>query len=778
MATDDSSGGGGGWPPSETDAQVGTLVNASEELTQLSSRVGVSGENLLGSISTGAMSFSDAISPAISSQGQAAVNACQQVVGEALVGASVTAAFSEDVGDYLSKIATLQARWSPWANGGAGTASALRLDEEALEAQREAIRGQIQKEANDAYSDLEDAADDRGSQLAAGATRENVRNLVGEGSMSWWAAFELFGYGYAGEPSDSVINEAAERVALLINSHGIVAGDFDMSSVERANRIMEILGLTDKYNLFATRLMEELGPNQLGDHPDAIARYAAILDDSDATTTAMDLYKNLGLALASATDTSNEHHVDHAWVQEFMDYGATDATGGYGYQKLAPLLLHGEYAGEFIVPVTNHMIGMDRDGADWGMVHSEGNPLFEGTPFAFNPVNAALDAVDRNPEAATMLFSGYQGDYDYTGLQLDPPDPLTYLLDNAANAPTEEGGVWTDISADLAGNAMVAAVTGVPSHVAGGGTEIDPPTAEMADILARMVEHTGNDPSRWMPNGAATDMVEDFGVITHYYMDDFYHHFVNAEYSDNETFNNLMPGLFGAEVDFSGEKGPNQWFQILGSQKATALQATTDAEAYGRYALDTVLANGGNEAQAGQAVYPIGGISAHVANGQIEAHDSEKIKEQDRNNLFVDQGKKVIDKAVGLTPWAKHPVGGKVNGFVTDSIATFLKSDVSDELFQHEGEFHREMRDSLMSDWWHELLDEHYDDMSDTERENWDSEIRSELHDGFTTNVNQRADQHGNQSMDESEDGSEKKEKTTADKIVEAVLPEWLRKPS
>lgn len=753
MVIAESPGGSGGWPPNETDAAVGTLVNASEELTQLSSRVGVSGQDLLGSVSTGAMSFSDAISPAISAKGHEAVSACQNVVGEALVGASVAAAFSEDISDYNSKITTLQNRWAPWAGGGVGTASALRLSEEEIDAQREAIRGQIQKEANDAYSELEDAADDRGAQLSAGATKDNVRDLIGEGTLSWWAAYELFGFGVAGNPPDFVVEEAAERVAELLNSHGIVAGEFDMSHVDHANRIMEIMGLSTQRDLFATKLMEEMGPSQLGDHPDAIARYAATLDDPDAIATVETLYANLGVALATATDKSSEHHVSDEWVQEFMDYGASNESGTYGYQKLAPLFRHGVYSEDFIVPVAHHVVGLDRDGADWGLVAGDGHPMYEGTPYAYNPVNSALFALDRNPDAALAFFTHRPDSwgFEYTDLQLEPPDPLEYLLNNSEN-PTE-GIVDTNISADLTGDAIIAAVTGVTSNAAESGTEIDPPTAMQATLLARTVDIVGEDPSRWMPNGAATDMVEDFATVTNYYMDDFYNHFLNdvyAEDGDGAAFRDKMPDLFGAEVDFFNNKGPNQWFQILGSQKETALEVSAGLDRYGSYALSTVLENGGSTAEAGQAVYPIGGITAQLANGQIEAHDAEKIQEQDRNNFAIDQGKKVVDKGLGLTPWGKTPVGSKANSFATKLLTDAVKMDVTTELFENEGETNNEIEEQLITEeWWKEILEEH---RPEAEYGEYNVEIKSELSDGFRVGINEKTDEHGNSSGDEAED--------------------------
>jgi hypothetical protein len=367
----------------------------------------------------------------------------------------------------------------------------------------------------------------------------------------------------------------AERAAELLNG-----GEDGQLSEAELDEFNAVAGYWGDNPLFATNLMNELGPEclytGLGD--------IAAIDRSLNPETIQQAWENLGVTLATATDPSRQPHVDETWIEAFMEQGMTvmhdpDAPQGMqdirGYQLVAPLLTSGDYATDFIVPVTDEMLVLDSQDLWYDVDDAHGLSLAE---HGDNPVNYALDALDRNPEAALEFFSG--DDRDLTVSNGDSLNPMEYLMERTAVGPHVSPDL--SLNADMIGNAFEAAATGLPSDTPiDGDTPRPEHTQEQALFTERLMAYS-LDHAEWFtgfdntvdaitPNWAVADasplapMLDNMGDITAHYIEDFH----RALASDDGTDQFWLADSYGAATTFANPGDGNaqmarDWFQLLG----------------------------------------------------------------------------------------------------------------------------------------------------------------------------------------------------------------------
>ncbi|CAM3518087.1 hypothetical protein [Stackebrandtia soli] len=414
-------------------------------------------------------------------------------------------------------------------------------------------------------------------------------------------------------------------------------GELSDKEVEELN---EMLAENEGDPAFATTLMEKVG----GDTLVTIVNQTAFTSE-DGDPQVQDLYEGLGIALATATDKDNEPHVSDEWIDDLMAEGSENhivsvgdqgqAVGLTGYQLLAPLLRHGEYDPDFIVPVTQHMMALDSElqsdnfEESWsvGADSLPGDiPNFD-EKIAINPLNAGLLAVDHNPEAAIQLFNKTGEVIEVDGEEIRCPDPLEYVLDNATDtdysAETEYRGTdysrYDGVNGDIAGGAIEAACTGLPSNTDYSTADTIPShTTEMTNVTERLIEHVAANPEDFGGKDArASSMVDNFADITSNYSSDFYGAYVDDSSQDADW----MPPINGEPLNLErhGNVGQisstDEWMQVLGHDEAAMSQVLGSMEATAAFS----VAQCDDDLSVTAAVSAYGSVAGEMSQGQLEA---------------------------------------------------------------------------------------------------------------------------------------------------------------
>ncbi|MGH8791685.1 MAG: hypothetical protein ACRDXX_03460 [Stackebrandtia sp.] len=475
-------------------------------------------------------------------------------------------------------------------------------------------------------------------------------------------------------PSVQEAQDAADEV-LEAAEDGVLTDD----EIDEVNELLEEY---EENPYFAEHLMTGLGPdglvNMVGGTTFASGDNAP---DSDAVN---EMYEHLGTTLATATDPSNEPHVDSEWIDGLMEQGASQVTVAnpddpdepyvqYGYQALAPLLPHGKFDSSFIVPVTEHMLALDAQDGDvmWDGVGIAANPhLAADDPINVNPLNAGLIALDNNPDAAADFFGKTTNSEQYPGAIGDEPvdavaDPLQYLLDNANHPDLDTG-----IDPALLGNSLEAATTGLTAGTDPGDS---PPkhTEEMAGITRRLIEHVAGDPSAFEgPNSRLGAMTDNFANVTLSYIEDIYGAYVHGG-ADNAW----VPDSWGAPLGIAGihegDANPvlNEWLQVIGHDQDALSKVTGGMEAVTTQALSAAaMMTDGNAMNAAGA---FGKISAELINGMWEGIRTETFAES--NNDSIDMANEGTKYLIGKIPGGSELM--LVGGGWVDSLYDLAKDD-------------------------------------------------------------------------------------------------------
>lgn len=456
---------------------------------------------------------------------------------------------------------------------------------------------------------------------------------------------------------------ASKAVDLL---NGGADGKMSPAELDEFNRLV---GDRSGQPEFSTALMNKLGPGGLVDHLDKVAN--DVFGDDKSTYGKEQLaamHESLGKTLATATDPTKQPHVDQRWTAEFMNRGAAgdNSNAPNGYQAVAPLLQHGKYHEDFLTPVAEHMMAIDRR-RDWPD-GSELDNLTGPKGIGANPLNYALEALDHNPKAAQHLFTGSgKGMEDIEGVDLSGTpaveDPVRYLMDRAEGPDAANRDT---IDPDRVGNALESAATGVSTDPDYKDRPVVAPEAgKVADqIIDYAAEH--RDKFTEAPMNA---MMDNFGNITAAYMDDF--HRAMASPGDEHWALNRGAGLdLGSPSDENAERA-GEWLKLMGTDQVATAKAWAASEALMYDQMGAAKNNSGLQSGLGyEEVFEMHGrTTAALTVGTLDAVADGVHQKAESHNAVVDGVKEVLDAGAGVTAgYLTGPWGGEAVGQITDHV--------------------------------------------------------------------------------------------------------------
>ncbi|MET9180714.1 hypothetical protein ABZX88_21185 [Kitasatospora aureofaciens] len=279
---------------------------------------------------------------------------------------------------------------------------------------------------------------------------------------------------------------------------------------------------------------------QSGDYANSPARSAAIKG----------IQKDLGLTLATATDTKQPFHVSDAWETKLRAAGATQipvppgadpAHSPYGYQILANVLRNGKYDPHFLDPIAEHVTQLTNENPmRWDAATKASYPFTEvkfigvpdkdGNVRGVNPMSAVLDALGHSPEAATMFFHDTPTTYNPDGTVKSHGGENTYLkmlTDNGSRSllldqqypPRPNPGTADPFDVTSLGHALEAATTGRAYDDVHG--KFPPHTSDMNAVMQQVVTRFGTaDGPDLLNGGRFSNLNGSLGNMTANYIGD------------------------------------------------------------------------------------------------------------------------------------------------------------------------------------------------------------------------------------------------------------------
>ncbi|MEU3573961.1 hypothetical protein AB0E96_36945 [Kitasatospora sp. NPDC036755] len=263
-----------------------------------------------------------------------------------------------------------------------------------------------------------------------------------------------------------------------------------------------------------------------------MAKYGAMAQSGDfagspaRSATIKGIQKDLGLTLATATDTRQPLHVSDEWETRFraagakqipVPAGADPAHSPYGYQIMANLLRNGKYDDHFLVPVAQHITQLTEENPmRWDAATKATYPFTElafigvpdkdGNIRGLNPMSAVLEGLGHSPEAATRFFHDAPATFNPDGTvrstggentylkTLTDPGSRSLLLDQQY-PPRPNPGTADPFDVGALGHALEAATLGRPYDAP--DAPLPPHSKEMGEVMKAVVDRFGGE------NGAA-----------------------------------------------------------------------------------------------------------------------------------------------------------------------------------------------------------------------------------------------------------------------------------
>ncbi|MGW8763329.1 hypothetical protein ACWGN5_12610 [Streptomyces sp. NPDC055815] len=210
----------------------------------------------------------------------------------------------------------------------------------------------------------------------------------------------------------------------------------DRATDKELKELQDLLHDHGKSPEFSTTFYERLGPEQS-------VRFFADLtlngegDSKERAETVKALQKDLGFALATATDPDHQPHVSEKWQTDLRRTGSSliDVDPGrranyqpYGYQVLSNILRYGEYDRRFLTPIAEHAAQLQaQDPEIWkrGVPRNEPyiginlNPAGTDGSSGYNAMTGILEGLGHSPEAARDFFDGKMTPYSLDGQKMD-----------------------------------------------------------------------------------------------------------------------------------------------------------------------------------------------------------------------------------------------------------------------------------------------------------------------------------------------------------------------
>ncbi|MEU3299556.1 hypothetical protein ABZ729_06960 [Streptomyces sp. NPDC006678] len=187
---------------------------------------------------------------------------------------------------------------------------------------------------------------------------------------------------------------------------------------------------------FATAFYRGLGPEK------SVEFFADLTmntegDSKTRLASVQALQKDLGFALATATDADNKPHLSDKWQTDLRRVGSNliDVDPGrranyrpYGYQVLGSILRYGEYDKRFLTPIAEHAAQLQsQDPEIWKRNVPQNQPYIginlnpAGTDgsHGYNAMTGILEGLGHSPEASRDFFDGKMTPYSLDGEKMD-----------------------------------------------------------------------------------------------------------------------------------------------------------------------------------------------------------------------------------------------------------------------------------------------------------------------------------------------------------------------
>ncbi|MYV51794.1 DUF6571 family protein [Streptomyces sp. SID3212] len=456
---------------------------------------------------------------------------------------------------------------------------------------------------------------------------------------------------------ESLDDAQAER-AVEIAKQGKAMSDKDFAEF---NRIM-------KYNRsdadFSTDFYTGLGgPKKALEFFGQMSLDSVMVDNNVRTDLTKELQRNLGVALASATDPDNKSHLPASWATEFRKLGTQrislykyDNNPPYGYQLLGGIMRYGEYDPRFLNPIAEHVI----------QLHQKDPMMFAGSkmmmgapddhPFnpsgkngaGYDPVTSMLEALGHSPEASKLFFTDQPSTYNEDGTPKGGiPDlgkdkdgnPITNYLDYFAKGDYERfpdivghAPDATEKSADYLpdsfGHALESATLG---HAYDDSTPELVKDEKSARIMEQVVETYGGDAGLVKSQEALSDSLGRMGAG---YVDD-----INWALNENAPGSMFAPdGNPDGHAEF-GRDGARQFLTTLGQHPDAYAEVSAAEKIHTTSVLGaTVDANGNiNEAHAREAVRTGSEVQGMLDQSRADQVTAENVKKDEEYNKALEE---------------------------------------------------------------------------------------------------------------------------------------------
>ncbi|MGA5816692.1 hypothetical protein ACPC54_02335 [Kitasatospora sp. NPDC094028] len=347
------------------------------------------------------------------------------------------------------------------------------------------------------------------------------------------------------KPAPNNPEEQAKQAADILK----LAGNVTDAQLDQLNKALKEHANDPR---FTTAFYQNLGPDGFLKYYGQLALASA--DKGGRRPQAIeDLQKNLGTALATATNTRNYPRLSDEWEAGLRRAGSARAdifppgkrgsisAQPFGYQILTNILRTGTYDAHFLNPIAEHVTQLSQLKGFWTSapwIDGDFDQLrFLGHPGAsraggFNPMAGVLEALAHNPQAALQYFHDPATAYDFDGSVKAFNQKNGYfdvLAKGGDDSPLQDvwkghyfpGGHAESSGALAFGHALEAAATG-RAFDAPQDTPLPQHTPEMSKLMKEVVERFGNTdgPALLRKDGAFADLAPSLGHLTADYMGD------------------------------------------------------------------------------------------------------------------------------------------------------------------------------------------------------------------------------------------------------------------
>ncbi|MGH8792533.1 MAG: hypothetical protein ACRDXX_07805 [Stackebrandtia sp.] len=545
--------------------------------------------------------------------------------------------------------------------------------------------------------ELTDADWQRIEQAAAdvGTYNSKIEKLVSRATaLDEETAFKLRAVAETDEKGDVTFNTSPEGSVAAAQTHDLLekAAKGPLSDAEQT----ELNRLLKEHNddpVFATKLMDKLGPENLLKYSGQIALTDDLSDDEIEK-----FQERMGNTLATATQADPDLAREFStWVADNAgeDMVLVDPDDEHERSLLtdfavAPILEHGEYAPEFLVPVAESLMVHNETAAYSTNAGADINP---SNSKYLNPFNSALTALGHSPEASVEFFSRdfpVELPNGETFEKHGHDGYLGYVLDNSFSSDQSS----PRFSADHAGVAIEAASTGIASD-APEGTPRPEHTEQMTGVTRDLVDYVNAnvddkpDEFNEFKEGRLVDMVDNLGDITANYAEDFYQANVNPEYADKAWVpdsHGESLGLNRLDADGGGNPQVDKWLNVVGYDQGGSAAASGALLAVSEQAaFDASMTDDQSAAlRVNDAVEGFGRATGELTEGTTQAKEADAWREYNDNPLvkFRDGVDYVVGKAAGALPGGEvvsdgaSYLSGKTVDWIYGSTEAELKADI------------------------------------------------------------------------------------------------------